>query len=182
MDARGAVGHHRDPGDDPQAVEVRTGLLPDDRRAGVRRGGPGAGAGRRSGLMQHGLSYHPLYGLWKSIKRRCLHPNSRSYPHYGGRGISIHPAWVHDAKAFITWIEENLGPRPDGMSLDRVDNDGNYEPGNLRWATSAEQQRNRRTFSSTGFKGVAPNGEGWMAQIHLSKKLYYLGTYTTPEE
>jgi hypothetical protein len=57
--------------------------------------------------------------------------------------------WRHDAGAFIAYIEQNLGPRPGGMSLDRRNNDGNYEPGNLRWATASEQVRNSRRFSSS---------------------------------
>jgi hypothetical protein len=87
----------------------------------------------------------PLYRLWLRIRRRCHDPKAHNYRWYGARGISVWDGWRHDAGAFIRYIEENLGPRPDGMSLDRIDNDGNYEPGNLRWATQIEQVRNSRS-------------------------------------
>ena len=91
----------------------------------------------------HGLSRHPLYGTWRKMLRRCENPAVKDYPTYGGRGITVCAEW-RDVTAFITWIESNLGPRPIGMSIDRIDPDGNYEPGNVRWATSGEQVANRR--------------------------------------
>ena len=94
--------------------------------------------------IRHGLHGHPLYGTWSQMLDRCGNPSNKAYRHYGGRGISVCPQW-HDVSAFITWIEANLGPRPAGRTLDRTDNDGDYEPGNVRWATSSEQKRNRRT-------------------------------------
>ena len=75
---------------------------------------------------------------------RCENPDSRSYGNYGGRGISVYPDW-HDVTAGVAWIDAKLGPRPEGCSLDRIDNDGNYEPGNVRWATALQQAGNRRT-------------------------------------
>jgi hypothetical protein len=85
-----------------------------------------------------------LYRLWVGIKTRCLNTRDHAYPRYGGRGITLHPAWEQDYVAFRDWIQANLGPRPEGCSLDRIDNDGNYTPGNLRWATAAVQANNRR--------------------------------------
>lgn len=91
----------------------------------------------------HGLRHHPLYGTWCSMIYRCENPQARAYQHYGGRGIRVCAEW-HDVTTFITWIEANLGPRPNRMTLDRIDNDGNYEPGNVRWATQKEQMANSR--------------------------------------
>lgn len=91
----------------------------------------------------HGLSRHPLYGTWKKMRRRCEVPAVKDYPNYGGRGIKVCAEW-RDVATFIAWIEANLGPRPPRMSLDRIDPDGHYESGNVRWATSAEQSANRR--------------------------------------
>jgi hypothetical protein len=122
--------------------------------------------------------------MWNDIRRRCLHEQHPEYFRYGGRGITIHPDWANDPRPFITWIEEHLGPRPEGMSIDRIDNDGSYEPGNLRWATPSEQVRNRRPFSSTGFKGVQPSSTGnrWEARITVEGKKVFLGSFLTPEE
>ena len=92
----------------------------------------------------HGRSRDPLYALWKAIRKRCHNPKAHNYEWYGGRGISVYGPWRQDAGAFITWIEENLGPRPEGMSIDRIDNDGDYAPGNVRWATQTEQVHNAR--------------------------------------
>jgi hypothetical protein len=91
----------------------------------------------------HGQSKHPLFSTWRSMLARCENPENSGYRYYGARGITVCAEW-HDARNFTTWIDANLGPRPDGRSLDRIDNNGNYEPGNVRWATASEQQRNTR--------------------------------------
>lgn len=90
----------------------------------------------------HGLGRHPLYGTWSKMLRRCENPDSRAYRWYGAKGRSVCERW-HDVRLFIEDIERDLGLRPDGMTLDRIDNDGNYEPGNVRWATAAQQIANR---------------------------------------
>jgi hypothetical protein len=78
------------------------------------------------------------------MKQRCLNPNDPAYFKYGGRGIKMYKPWQEDYFVFEKWILDNLGPRPEGMSLDRIDNDGNYEPGNVRWADFKTQAFNRR--------------------------------------
>ena len=93
--------------------------------------------------LSHGLTRHLLYGTWTQMLRRCENKRHKQFKDYGGRGIRVCDGW-HDVRLFIADIERDLGPRPDGMTLDRVDNDGNYEPGNVRWATSYEQRANRR--------------------------------------
>src|SRR5215469_10968047 len=92
----------------------------------------------------HGRSKDPLYKLWTRIKRRCHNPDAHNYKWYGARGIAVYEPWRTDAGALIAYIEEHLGPRPEGCSLDRIDNDGDYAPGNIRWATRAVQVSNRR--------------------------------------
>lgn len=97
------------------------------------------------GKEKHGLRYKKLYKTWLGIKTRCYNPHDLNYASYGGRGIKIADEWKNDAQAFVRWIEENLGSRPSSQhSLDRYpNNDGNYEPGNLRWATPQEQAENK---------------------------------------
>ena len=82
----------------------------------------------------------PEYSSWNSMKQRCLNPNSKDYANYGGRGISVCDSWQDSFQQFF----EDMGIRPEGTTLDRMDNDGNYEPGNCRWATAKEQNSNRR--------------------------------------
>lgn len=90
----------------------------------------------------HGLSMNPLYRLWRGINIRCYAKNSKNFHLWGGRGIFNF--WKNDPKGFIEYIEKELGQKPTSKhSLDRIDNNGNYEPGNLRWATSKEQAKNK---------------------------------------
>jgi hypothetical protein len=95
----------------------------------------------------HGLSNHPLYRTHRSMMTRCYNPNSKSYKGYGDRGITVCAEW-HDVAVLITWIGENLGPRPEGMSLDRwPDKDGPYALGNVRWT---DPKSSRATCAATG--------------------------------
>lgn len=81
----------------------------------------------------------PTYNSWRCMKTRCLNPKHDQYPNYGGRGIKIHEPWLK----FENFLED-MGERPYGKTLDRIDNNGNYEPSNCKWSTNKQQARNRR--------------------------------------
>jgi hypothetical protein len=93
---------------------------------------------------QKARNARPHFKRWRNIRDRVFNTQHKEYRNYGGRGITMHSEWAKSYAAFRHWIEENLGPCPAGHSLDRIDNDGNYAPGNLRWATPMMQTQNRR--------------------------------------
>lgn len=98
----------------------------------------------------HGMRNSREYSSWMSMKARCLYPNNKDYPRWGGCGITICPEWVASFEAFYS----HIGERPPGTTLDRINTTRDYEPGNVRWATHQEQQRNRRTSYRWYIKGL----------------------------
>jgi len=91
----------------------------------------------------HGQTDSPTYRCWIAMKRRCLNPRQKDWPLYGGRGISLSERW----KSFENFLVD-MGERPEGHTLDRIDTNGNYEPDNCRWATAKQQYDNRRSTYS----------------------------------
>jgi len=92
----------------------------------------------------HGLSKTNLHKVWKSIKHRCYNKKAWAYKWYGARGIIICKEWHDNFKAFYDYVSQLPGFGESGLSLDRIDNNGNYEPGNLRFATHKQQMNNTR--------------------------------------
>lgn len=135
----------------------------------------------------HGMSSHPLYTIWFEQKRRCLDENRDCYKDYGGRGITISEEFKNDFKIWFEYVtsldsyDENWNAL--NLTLDRVDNDGNYERGNLRWATKQEQALNKRPPKrGTGYAGVARSGDKFAGTIGYNYKNNWLGYFDTIKE
>lgn len=98
-------------------------------------------------------SNHPLEATYAGMLRRCYNPNEKLYPRYGGRGLVVCERWKQPyGRGFANFVED-MGEKPHGMSLDRRDNDGNYEPSNCRWADRTTQNRNRSISKYVDIKG-----------------------------
>lgn len=125
---------------------------------------------------KHGFSRSKVHGVWISMRQRCTNPNSQGYADYGGRGIKVCERW----NSFLNFLED-MGDRPEGMTLDRINNDGDYEPSNCRWATRLEQNHNQRTRKSntSGYSGVYFDARKmkWCARIRLNYKRIHLGYF-----
>lgn len=132
------------------------------------------------------VSKHPLYHTYRNIKGRCYNLNDQAYLYYGARGIYMHPRWL-GINGFNNFVED-MGERPEGYSLDRIDNNLGYSAENCRWATKTEQVLNSRINSNntTGFRGVYSNKRSnytkFTATCVFNKKDYYLGIFDTREE
>lgn len=139
----------------------------------------------RDGKWMIGQSKLPEYEIWCSIKSRCYRPNNINYERYGARGVTMCPEWRASFLAFY----KDVGSRPSrSYSLDRIDNDGNYEPGNVRWATKQQQGANtrKRRDNTSGYRGVYRNPHSlkrpWTAKVRYDGKDFTAGHYETAEE
>jgi hypothetical protein len=122
----------------------------------------------------------PTYNTWVGMKRRCTQEDHHNWEHYGGRGISYDPEW-EDFENFLS----DMGDRPEGMTLDRIDSDGDYCKDNCRWATITQQLRNRRNTVMVSYMGRYQSLQDWCEELDLSystthKRLFKYG-YTTEE-
>lgn len=105
----------------------------------------------------------PEYKAWEAAKYRCNNPNAQEYSNYGGRGIRMCDEWQQSFVAFF----EHIGPRPKGMSLNRIDNDGHYEPGNVKWSSNQEQHQNRRNTIRIHYEGTIYSLKELAAKTHV---------------
>ena len=109
-----------------------------------------------------------LYRIWTAMKQRCCNPKAHSYSRYGGRGITVCDEWMCDYKAFYDWALAS--GYQDDLSIDRIDNDKGYSPDNCRWATSKEQNRNRRINHNITINGETKTLAEWCEQYDISHK------------
>lgn len=124
---------------------------------------------RRGGRWKHGHYKSREYTTWISMKSRCLNPNEKSFKDYGGRGIKICERWLDSFENFFA----DMGRRPPGMTLDRKDANGNYEPGNCKWSTSIEQKNNMRRNINLTFEGQTMTAMEWSRVVGVSCRTLY---------
>jgi hypothetical protein len=127
-------------------------------------------------LTTHGLSRNrgkktKLHSVWTAMRQRCNNPKNAPYSNYGGRGILVCPEWKNDYRNFYDWAMAN--GYKEGLSIDRINNNGNYEPDNCRWATWSEQSINKRTNRLVTYKGeTKPAGE-WGRIFGINSDVLY---------
>lgn len=139
-------------------------------------------------FKKHGASYSILYTAYRHMKERIFNPNNKRFSHYGGRGITICKEWLDDFLNFERWALDNGWKQ--GLSLDRIDVDGNYEPSNCRWTNTTVQNRNTqklRKNNLSGYRGVSEvkraNGEyRYTSSITVNWKNISIGTFDTAIE
>lgn len=124
---------------------------------------------------KHGYRGSPTYNTWRGMKERCAYRDK--YPHYAGKGIAVCKKW----ETFLGFLED-MGERPDGKTLDRLDGTKPYEKSNCRWATLSEQAQNRKASAKSGFKGVIRSGMRWRSIICFNNKQIHLGNFDTAKE
>lgn len=120
----------------------------------------------RDDRQYHGLGGTPTYRSWYSMHDRCINPANESYPHYGAKGVTVCQRW-DSIEAFVA----DMGLRPDGMTIDRMDRTKGYEPGNCRWATPKEQARNRKSARLVTALGRTQHLVDWAREAGLSHQL-----------
>lgn len=129
--------------------------------------------------LQHGYWNTAIYQAWINMKQRCINKNNPQYKNYGGRGIKVCEAWLKFENFF-----EDMGKQPEGMSLDRIDNDGDYCKENCRWITQGEQMRNTRRNITITIDNVTKCLKEWckIYKIRYGKVLYRIHHGWTPRE
>ena len=131
----------------------------------------------RAAKKTHGMRHTPTYKTWCSMKERCLNSNSKSYEEYGSKGISIYEPWKESFEEFL----KDMGVRPEGTSLDRIDPEKDYTPDNCQWADASNQAFNKtlKITNTSGKTGVSYNAERdrWVAGITCNYEHIYLGSF-----
>jgi len=128
-------------------------------------------------ITTHGMCKSPIYKIWDDIRTRVTNKNTPYFKNYGGRGITIFSPWIYDFQLFYDYVSALPFFGKKGYSIDRIDNDGNYEPGNLRWTTKHVQLTNIRILerNTSGYTGVCRHKGAWDVQITVNGNHFYLG-------
>ena len=119
-------------------------------------------------MVRHGLYKHPAYQVWADMRQRCKNPNIRNYKNYGGRGIKVCDEWG-DFENFCKWADESGYVPGCGLSIDRIDVNGDYCPENCRWVTRHVQDRNKRTNIMIAFRGETKCVQDWSCEFGLAR-------------
>jgi hypothetical protein len=119
-----------------------------------------------SNFVTHGLSHLPEYSIWKGVKARCFNPKSKIFSYYGGRGITMVEPWRSNFASFLK--DAGLRPSP-RHQLDRIDNNRNYEPGNVRWVTRTQQCNNRRNNRFYTWNGQTKTLSQWARHLGFER-------------
>lgn len=118
-------------------------------------------------FTKHKACKDKTYIIWQGMKQRCFDKKSKNYSKYGGRGITMCKEWREDYLIFL----KDMGEVPEGKSIERIDNNGNYEPSNCKWATIKEQARNKRNSLIINYKGQSKHLLDWCEELNLSYNL-----------
>lgn len=138
----------------------------------------------RKVITKHGMSDTPVHKVWKNMKQRCYNTKCDKYEDYGGRGISVCDEWLNDSAAFIIWALDS--GYSEELQINRVENNGNYEPNNCNFITRSENCNNKRPYknNSSGYRRVALDSkkESYEALVTYRGRRHYLGRYRTSRE
>lgn len=128
---------------------------------------------RKTRSITHGMRSHPLYPIWRNIVDRCTNHHNSAYAYYGERGIVVCDEWQHNFQAFCDHVSPLEYFGKEDYSLDRIDNSLGYQPGNVRWASKSQQQRNTRSNRLLTYNGKTQCIAAWAEEYNLSyMKLY----------
>ena len=123
---------------------------------------------RFQGKTEHGMSHSREYKTWCSMKERCSNPSATNYYRYGGSGVKVCERWMTFGNFY-----NDMGPRPEGTTLDRINGDDNYEPGNCRWATRKEQNDNRKNTIWLEHNNMRMTINDWAKHFGISRHWIY---------
>lgn len=128
-------------------------------------------AERGRSRAKHHMTHTRIYNIWLSMRSRCSYSKSKFYKNYGGRGIKVCVEWESDFLTFYEWAMNN--GYEDNLSIDRIKNDGNYEPSNCKWSTEKEQSNNTRMNLLIDYKGETRTATQWAEELNIERSKIY---------